>query len=229
MKKRSLLYLLLSGLLLFYCFRLYKIDGTSMNYGLIEGDMVLTYRLFDEIKRGDMLVMRHPLDPENRLYIKRCVALPGDRIFEKNRSFFLQIDGDSEKTRRFGELYDLETVKTEEGYFIKDPYLKYYGVVHNRRLLVPHELDHIPLQTIPEGHYFMMGDYRDNSTDSRFFGAVPRSWIYSKVIYVLHRSRDWIILLQIKEADKGDKPGGEAIRKRFAPENLSRIQEDKRR
>jgi signal peptidase I len=228
MKKRlTLLFLLL--LLLLYLFRLYKIDGTSMNYGLVEADLVLSYRLFDEVKRGDMLVMRHPLDPKNRLYIKRCAALPGDRIFEKDRSFYLQIEGNSEKTRRFGEQYDLETVRTEEGYFIKDPYLKYYGVVHNRRLLVPHELDHITLQTIPQGHYFMLGDYRDNSTDSRFFGAVPRSWIYSKVIYVLHRTHDWLTLLRIKEADKGKKPDADTIRKRFAPEKLRRIQEDTKR
>jgi len=101
-----------------------------------------------------------------------------------------------------GQRYDLELVHTPEGYFIKDPYLKYYGVVHNWRLRVPHELDHIPITTIPPEHYYMLGDYRDNSTDSRFFGAVPRSWIYSKVIYIFHHPLDWLTLLQIKEADE---------------------------
>lgn len=213
MKKRYYLYLLVVVLILAYYFRIYRIDGTSMNYGLIEGDIVITYRQFKEIKRGDLLVMRHPLDPGHRLYIKRCAALPKDKVFEKARAFYLQIEGDSNRTKVFAERYDLDLVHTTEGYFLKDPYLKYYGVVHNWRLRVPHELDHIPVVTVPKGHYYMLGDYRDNSTDSRFFDAVPRSWIYSKVIYVWKHSHDWLTLLQIKEADDSHTlPQGEKIR-----------------
>ena len=191
-----LLILFLSGL---YFIRIYKIDGTSMNYGLVEGDMVLTYRQFDSIERGDMLVIRHPLDPEDRLYIKRCAALPGDIFFQKERSFYLQIEGNSTQTRQLALSHDLQAVKTKYGYFIKDPYLKYYGVVHNWRLRVPKELTKLPLTKVPSNHYLMLGDFRDNSTDSRFFGAVPRNWIFSKVIYILKKPGNWFTLINIKE------------------------------
>ncbi|SFV52439.1 Signal peptidase I [hydrothermal vent metagenome] len=193
---------LLTAAILFYTLRFYKIDGTSMNYSLVEGDFVLTYRLFHTIKRGDILVIKHPLDPKGRLYIKRCAALPGDRFFQKKRSFYLQIDGNSDKTKALGLSHDLEVVQTKEGYFLKDPYEKYYDVVHNWRLIVPSVLTKLPVTTVQDDHYYMLGDYRDNSADSRFFGAVPRNWIYSKVICILKKPRDWETLINIEEADK---------------------------
>jgi len=187
---------------LFYFFRIYKINGTSMNYGLVENDIVITYRQFSSIDRGDMLVIKHPLDPENRLYIKRCAALPGDIFFEDKRSFYLQLDGNSTKTKALAEAHDINIVKTEQGYFIKDAYLKYYGVVHNWRLKVPKVLTELPITQVKEDHYLMLGDYRDNSADSRFFGAVPHSWIFSKVIYIFKLPRNWSELINIKEAGK---------------------------
>jgi signal peptidase I len=198
------LLLLIAMLMLFYLFRIYKIDGTSMNYGLVEGDMVICKRQIKSIRRGEMLVIKHPLDPEQRLYIKRCAALPGDRFFQKKRFFYLQINGDSQKTYALAQQYDLKAVSTPDGYFLENPYLKYYGVVHNRRLQVPKELTTLPVTTVKKGHYYVLGDYRDNSADSRFFGAVPRDWVMSKVIYVLKKPRDWLSLLHIKEADSPD-------------------------
>ena len=59
----------------------------------------------------------------------------------------------------------------------------------------------IPLTTVEPDHYYLLGDYRDNSEDSRFFGAVPRERIYSKVIYIPKRPKAWMELLKIKEAD----------------------------
>ncbi|BAF71617.1 signal peptidase I [Sulfurovum sp. NBC37-1] len=205
--KRVLIYLgIIAGLLiLFYMFRIYRIDGTSMNYGMLEGDVVLCKRQVDTIKRGDMLVVRHPLDPKGRLYVKRCAALPGDRFFQEKRFFYLQIDGDSDKTYRLAQKHDLSLVSTKEGYFLKNPYLKYYGVVHNWKLKVPGELSRLPMTTVEDDHYYVLGDYRDNSADSRFFGAVPRDWVMSKVIYVLKKPKDWMTLLEIKEADSSEK------------------------
>ena len=181
--------------------RIYKIDGTSMNYGLVEGDIVLSVSYIDSIKRGDMLVIEHPLDLQNRLYLKRCAAIGGDRFFQKNRSFYLQIESNSTKTKEFALLYNLDIVKVKEGYFIKNPYRKYYGVVHDWSLIVPPPLRDIGITTLPPEHYYMLGDFRDNSADSRFFGAAPRSWVKSKVVYILKKSRDWLYLLHIKEVD----------------------------
>jgi len=202
MIKKSLLLLVIVGAwLLFDTYRLYRVEGTSMNYGLVEGDRVLCDRHFDAIERGDLLVADHAGDTQKQLFIKRCAALPGDRFFQKERSFYLQIGGDSQKTWQLAQSYDLEAASTKEGYFIKDPYLKYYGVVHNWRLEGPKVLTTIPMHTVEPDHYYLLGDYRDNSEDSRFFGAVPRERVYSKVIYIFKKPKGWMDLLRIKEAD----------------------------
>ena len=172
-----------------------------MNYGLIDGDVVLCKRNVTDIHRGDMIVVEQPDDDESRLYVKRCAALPGDRFFEKDRHFYLQIDGDSEKTYQLGITKDLDLVSSDKEYFIKDPYLKYYSVVHNRNLSVPPPLSHYPLGRVMPGHYFILGDYRDNSADSRFFGAIPKTWIRSKVIFVFKKPRSWMELVNTREID----------------------------
>jgi len=198
---KKYLFLLFLFVALFVSFRIYRIDGTSMNYGLVDGDIVISTHFYNAIERGDLLVIRHPLDPEQRLYIKRCAALPGDRYFEEGRMFYLQIAGDSNRTRRLAMKYGLSLVERKEGYFIREPYAKYYGVVHDWRLSVPHELTALPLKTVAPQHYLMLGDFRDNSADSRFFGAVPEKWIMSKVIGIFKHPRNWQELLEIKEAD----------------------------
>ncbi len=199
---KKILLALIVLLSFFYFFGIYKISGTSMNYGLLDNDIVITYRKFNLIERGDMLVVKHPFDPDNRLYIKRCAALPGDIFFEDKRSFYLQLDGNSTKTKKLAQKYDIDIVSTKNGYFIKDPYVKYYGVVHNWRLDVPKVLTKLPISLVKKDHFLMLGDYRDNSADSRFFGAVPRSWVFSKVAYILKIPRSWDTLLQIEETDK---------------------------
>jgi len=203
MRKIVWIVLGLAVLYLLWHLRIYRIDGTSMNYGLIEGDMVLTWR--DDtgpIARGDLVVVRHPEDPKERLYLKRCAALPGDRYFEKDRRFYLQIEGNSTRTRKLANLYHLEWVsRGKEGIFLKEPCGRYYGIVHDPWLAVPHELDHLPLSTIPPGHYYTLGDFRDNSADSRFYGPVPRSWIRSRAIFIFKFPRRWRELIAIEEAD----------------------------
>jgi len=183
-------------------FRIYRIDGTSMNYGLTQGDIVISSRYFQTVERGELFVIRHPDDPYGRLYIKRCTAVPKDRYFERKRLFYLQLEGNSEKTGMFAQKYGLVQTDTPFGVFLKEPYARYYGVVHDWRLSVPAELTTLPLMEVKKGHYLMLGDFRDNSADSRFFGAVPREWIHSKVLFILKRPKSWESLLSIKEADE---------------------------
>ncbi len=201
MKKSFWILLFLTGAVIWYFLGIYRVDGTSMNYGLIENDIVITAKRFQTIRRGDLLVIRHPRDPKGRLYLKRCAAVAGDRFFEKERAFYLQLESNSTKTKNYAAHYDLEAVHTPFGYFLKEPYRKYYGVVHNRRLSVPPVLENLPLTTVPKAHYYTLGDYRDNSADSRFYGAVPRKWVRSKVIMLIKFPKEWNTLLRIKEVD----------------------------
>jgi len=195
--------LLLSSALI----RVYRITDISMNYTLVEGDWVVVenltggihvpswffyldahlYNREEGIERGDLLAFRHPL--ERRLYLKRCVALPGDRIFQRDKTLFLQIGGDSEKTRLFARKYGVELFFDEDGFWLVAPYSKFYTITHLKGVTGPPELIDYPKRRIPPHHYFLMGDFRDNSTDSRFFGPVSYDRIYYKVWLILKRSR----------------------------------------
>jgi signal peptidase I len=152
----------------------FKIPTGSMENNLLIGDHLLvnkfvyaptTTRLeemllpIDPIRRGDIVVFKYPEDPE-RDFIKRVIGLPGETIEVKNKK--VHIDGQA----------------------LDEPYVQY---------LIPpdeegaSELD-VRMQygpvTVPEGHYFMMGDNRDNSQDSRYWGFLPRDYVKGKALFV---------------------------------------------
>jgi signal peptidase I len=172
-----------------------------MNYGLIEGDVVVAVTRFGTIERGDLLVIRHPEDPQHRLYVKRCVALPGDRYFIRDRRLYLQLEHNATLTARTALQYGLETVTTPEGVYLKEPLSAYYGIVHNPNLTLPKTMTDHTSETIPKEHYYTMGDYRDNSADSRIYGPVPRSWITARIVAILKWPRSWQELIAIEEAE----------------------------
>ena len=113
-------------------------------------------------KPGDIIVFRYPEDP-SRDFIKRCVAVAGQQV--EIRDKVLYVDG---KAR-------------------EEPY-----VVHKDPRVQPHETsqrDNFGPYVVPQGHLFMMGDNRDNSLDSRFWGALPRDRVKGKAMF-LYRSWD---------------------------------------
>jgi len=187
--------------------RPYRVSDISMNYALTDGDLVWVenvtagihvpsfFFLVDRhlwsrekgIRRGDVLAFRHPLD--SRLYLKRCVALPGDRLFQENKHLYLQIAGDSGETLRFAASHGLTPVRMKGRWWLKDPYASFYPVVHRAEVIGPKELLEYPETAVPPHHFFLMGDFRDDSTDSRFFGPVPYDRIYYRVWYVWKRLR----------------------------------------
>ncbi len=202
-----MIFLLLIAFLLTSFVRLYKISDISMNYSLVDGDYVIVenlsagihvpswffyidthiYRHEGGIERGDLLAFRHPL--ERRLYIKRCVALPGDRLFLKEKNLYLQIESDSEKTCSYAKKLSLKTYFDEDGCWLKNPYEKFYAIAHSDEVTGPKELIEYPKSVIPPHRYFFMGDFRDNSTDSRFFGPVEYDMIYYKVWFAIKKER----------------------------------------
>jgi signal peptidase I len=120
-------------------------------------------------ERGDVVVFKLPADDETD-FIKRVIGLPGDRIQVKNG--ILRINGEPVKRERVKEL------SVPAGVADQAMVTAYIETLPNGR---QHRIwersdrdfyDNTPVYTVPEGHYFMMGDNRDSSQDSRALGAV---------------------------------------------------------
>jgi signal peptidase I len=140
----------------------YKIPSGSMEDSLLKGDFVLAnklaYRFGDEPKPGDIIIFDYPLNPSKN-FIKRIIAESGETVQIVNKTLYID-----------GEIAD-------SPYPIKhtDPQI-YPGEYSNRDNFGPFE--------VPPGHYFVMGDNRDNSQDSREWGFLERKYIHGKVFLV---------------------------------------------
>jgi signal peptidase I len=132
----------------------------------------------DTPERGEVMVFIPP--HENKYYIKRVIGLPGDSIRYEDKNLYIN-----------GELIDKEyvgqiTVDTSVGDLPGTLYNETIGGVEHLTQLI----DAVGRQrarttwVIPNDHYFMMGDNRDNSSDSRVWGAVPEENIVGKAIAI---------------------------------------------
>jgi len=152
----------------------FKIPTGSMEQNLLIGDHLLVNKFvfgpivtdFErvllpeaDVQRGDILVFKYPQEPE-RDFIKRVIGLPGENFEVRRKQVY--IDG----------------VTLDEPYLANQlPALESGAVVLDRR-------DNFGPITIPQNHYFMMGDNRDNSEDSRFWGPLPESYIKGKAMMI---------------------------------------------
>lgn len=129
----------------------------------------------DTPKRGDIVIFRYPGNHKQH-FVKRCVALPGDELFLYNKDLFIHHkEGDEWIKENFK---DYELVIFAEKVWVKNPYKKNHPGIHNDDKIINNGQYHMQLFNfnpikVDEDHYFMMGDNRDHSNDSRFWGAVP--------------------------------------------------------
>jgi len=190
----------------------YNIPSKSMEPTLLQGDFILTNRLvylFSNPRRGDIVIFEYPYPSQfgNKLlkvvFVKRVVGLPGDVIAFHNG--FLSLNGNPLKYKKVKEtpteVYYEETIPRKDGEvkhlikFSKNPplpaLLGRLGVLKDA--LPPSAcLEASPINPqicsvikVPQGHYFVMGDNRDNSEDGRYWGFLKRDKILSTpfVIY----------------------------------------------
>ena len=147
-----------SVLIITFLYQPVRVEGTSMLPRLEDRDRLLLNKFvyhFSAIERGDVVVFHYPRDPE-KSYIKRVIALPGDR---------LRIDHG---------VVSINGMPQEESY-VPEAY---------------RDNGSTPEMIVPPDNYFMMGDHRSISWDSRSFGPVERSLIYGKAVFVIWPSRD---------------------------------------
>jgi signal peptidase I len=210
-----------------FVFEPFQIPSGSMKPNLLVGDFILvqkfTYGIKDPVtrtklveigspQRGDVAVFKYPEDPMID-YIKRIVGLPGDRIVYRDKTLFIKPHCESEPN--ICDKYQ----KVSKSLISKGDFMFGYQPLERLKedlLGLEHDLLINPTRTpnqnqyfeqsgtpmnewvVPEGHYFAMGDNRDNSTDSRYWGFVPEENFVGKAVFIwmsfeFHREPDdWI-------------------------------------
>ncbi|MBU1927856.1 signal peptidase I [bacterium] len=129
----------------------------------------------DKPSRGDIIIFRYPHNVKQH-FVKRCVALPGDELFVDNKDLYLHHSEGNEWILENFKGY--ETVTIADKVWVKNPYMKNHpGIHHDDKIInngqYPLPLFYVNPLKVQENEYFMMGDNRDHSNDSRFWGAVP--------------------------------------------------------
>ena len=181
-----------------FIFEPFRVPSNSMMPTLLTGDFILVNKFnyglrlpllnskiidLSDPKRGDIIVFRYPNYEHSAGYsgvdfIKRIVALPGDTIsYEKDQ---LTVNGESVEYRKIGSYQGVDSGKAMSGYrHIRE---KINEADHD---ILLHPLGYsreLSKTTVPEDHYFVMGDNRPHSSDSRFWGYVPESYILGKAV-----------------------------------------------
>ena len=195
-----------------FLFEPFKIPSGSMKPTLLIGDLILVNKFhygirlpvinkkivdLDSPKRGDVMVFRYPLDPSTD-YIKRVVGVPGDEVSFHGQRVYL--NGQivplkalpppgfyDEESRRYEQEFVEDLGKTEHRIIINPQSDRFHWADASVSFPFRENCRYSPEGVtckVPPGNYFMMGDNRDNSQDSRYWGFVPDANIVGKAFFV---------------------------------------------
>ncbi len=148
----------ISILIITFLYQPVRVEGTSMLPRLEDHDRLFINKFvyhIESIQHGDVVVFHYPRDPQ-KSYIKRVIALPGDRLWIDHGQVWLN------------------------GKPLREQY-----VPENYR-----DTRSMAEMVVPDGTYFMMGDHRSISSDSREFGPVERDLIYGKAVFIYWPAKD---------------------------------------
>jgi len=171
----------------------FRIPSGSMMPTLLIGDFILVNKFaygirlpvlnkkvidIDEPERGDVVVFRYPEDTSID-YIKRIVGLPGDRIGYYDKVVY--INGEAVAQELMGSFTGVGSGISMSGAAIRQEHL---GNIDHAILVMSGMPSGNGEIHVPEGHYFVMGDNRDNSKDSRFWGFLPEDHLKGKAFMI---------------------------------------------
>jgi len=195
-----------------FLFEPFKIPSGSMIPTLLVGDLILVNKFHygvrlpvinkkiianNDPQRGDVMVFRYPKDTSID-YIKRVVGVPGDEVSFRNQQLYLngaaaplvQLPPPGfydEDQRRYSPEFTEKLGAVEHHILLNPQSLPFYGaedkITFPFRENCRYNAEGVTCK-VPPGHYFMMGDNRDNSQDSRFWGFVPDESIVGKAFFV---------------------------------------------
>lgn len=161
--KTIIIVVVIAFLVRFYLVQPFYVYGSSMEPNYVHGEYILINEIVYQFKnplRGDVVVFKYPLNPSES-YIKRIIALPGETIEIKDGGVFI-----------FNK-------EAPEGVLLKESYL-------SESIRTEGEIK----RTLGEDEYFVLGDNRLNSSDSRFWGVLPRKNILGKS-WLVFRAKFW--------------------------------------
>jgi signal peptidase I len=168
----------------------FVIPSDSMENTLLVGDYLLVDKIpyadsgiwrpllpYSTIKRGDIVVFHYPVNPVQH-FVKRVVAVPGDRLHLANKHVF--VNGN-----QLIEPYTIFKSPTPDFFRDDFPTTRYIsGNVESKWWLQMRKLMEDGNLIVPEGHYFVLGDNRDDSLDSRYWGFVPAENIVGRPLLI---------------------------------------------
>jgi signal peptidase I len=191
-----------------FLFEPFKIPSGSMIPTLLINDLILVNKFHYGVRlpvintkvldnhspqHGDVMVFRYPPKPSLD-YIKRVVGVPGDEVAYLNKK--LTINGKPLTKTPLADFFDEDSLRYAKQFEEVNGDRKYRLLNDDDRPAFIPGADDFPFKEncryssegvvckVPEGHYFMMGDNRDNSLDSRYWGFVPEKNIVGKAFFV---------------------------------------------
>jgi len=158
-----------------FVFQAFKIPTGSMEPTLLVGDHLIVNKMIfapsatgvervllptRNVRRGDIVVFKYPEEPE-RDFIKRVIGMPGDRLELRSKVLYINDEPLAESWAHYA------APPSQEAFGASLDLREAYGPV-----------------TVPQGQYFMMGDNRDNSEDSRYWGFLPESYVKGRALFI---------------------------------------------
>lgn len=175
----------------------FQIPSESMENTLLVGDYLLVNKLcyggnglgdhlmpYQKISRGDIIVFHYPVDPSQH-FVKRVIGVPGDHLRMISKRVWINGKLLEEPYVRFieppNDAFRDNFPRTDipAARLVGSWWLEMRKLVEDGQLI------------IPVGHYFVMGDNRDDSEDSRYWGFVPRENIIGRPLVIYWSVRDW--------------------------------------